>query len=190
MRISMNIDELKIIFGKITKACDGKDSSRQMLRAVHLEFEGNRCTAVALNGYILAMHEAPCTIIEGEGRIVLNVMPDKLQQFTAQVVELSDEIEGFLQISGFAQKQLMPLSPKGDYIDWRKVVNPKHEYPQDAPRRIAFDPALLRIVCEIAGKHTILMKLGSEVQSAWCDVGIGTKVLILPVRISPDGWEF
>ena len=189
MKITMNTDELNFILTKLSKACDGKNSNRPILRAVHLEFENDVCTAVALNGFVLAMHNAPCQIVEGEGRIELNVLPDKLAKFAALTVELSDEIEGFLQIGSFGQKQLLPLM-KGEYVSWRKIAPPKLDCPDSAPRRIAFDPALMKIVCDIAGKTPVRMKFGSAIAPCWCAVGDNTRVMLLPIREQEDAWCF
>lgn len=193
MRINLNTDALKTIFTKLPKFCDDKRSARPILRCVHLEFENNIVTAIALNGYILCQYKTHCGIIEGEGKITLNVLPDKLMKFTSPIVELNDEIDGFLQISAFGAKQLFPIIDE-PYIEWEKVIPTERDWSIDlsidAPRYIAFDPSYLKPLVEIAGKETIRMKFGRPTDAAWCAIGDDLRVLILPVRLNQDAFNY
>lgn len=189
MRVNLNTEALKTIFNKVSKFCDDKRSARPILRCVHLEFENNKVTAIALNGYILCQYKANCQIIEGEGKITLNVLPDKLMKFTSPLVELNDEIEGFLQISAFGAKQLFPIIDE-PFIEWEKVIPTDRDWTVDAPRYIAFDPSYLKPLVEIAGKETIRMKFGRPTDSMWCAIGDDLRVLILPVRLNQDAFDY
>lgn len=191
MKIRISTDEMKFILNTLSKACAGKNDARPVLRAIHLEFEENKCTAVALNGYLLAIHVAPCQIDEGEGRMEMNVLPDKLYKFATQRIDLDDSIPGFLQLSSFGAKQMLPVLPETNlYIDWRQVYPPRLDCETDAPRRIAFDPALLKIATDIAGKETIRMKFGRETAAAHCAIGENTRLMLLPVRMTGDAWSY
>ena len=191
MQIKVNPDDAKLIFGRLTKACAANDS-RPVLKAVHLEIEGDKLTAVCLNGWLLAQYTCQCVPENGQDRIEMNVLPDKLARFSpVGMLTLSDEIPGFLQISDGQQRQLMRLSDE-QYIAWSKIAHAPGEDPEpQAVRRICFTADLLKTVCEIAGKGSsnLRMKIGDALQGVWCGTDEGVRMLVLPARC-PDTDEY
>lgn len=193
MKIKVKYDDIKTIFGNVAKACS-KENSRPVLKAVRLEIEKDQLTAVALNGWFLAQYTAKCTPENGQDeKLEMNVLPDKLAGFDPVLpLTLSNEIPGYLLIEDGQQKQLMRLIDK-PYIDWRKVAHaPEGDQDPQPVRQIAFNPALLKLAADIAGKNnTIRMKIGQGLQPVWCSTENGLRMLILPVRYDVEhGWEF
>ena len=193
MKIRVQLDNLKTIFGRVSKAC-AKDDPRKVICGVNLEIENGTIIATALNGYVLAQYSCNCVPEnEQDEKTVLTVLPDKLAKFNPVTpVELSDEIPGFLQISDGQQKQLMRLID-GQFVEWRKITHePEGDPDPQAIRRVCFTADYLKIVCEIAGKGeaNLRMKIGKGTQGIWCASG-DLRMLILPARCTTDElWQF
>ena len=159
----MTGDALAKLFSQVSYAV-GKNDSRSILKSVMLKFGMGRMTAVALDGFRLALVEQNNSEIDGEEQKI--IIPDTAVGTVISLAsaEKNNEVtvcagNGRMALKGNSF-ELNSTLLSGEYIDYNRIINKDSKTIAQAPVK-DLKEALERSMV-VSGKEMIRMSLGAD----------------------------
>lgn len=162
-------------FKQIQRVCSpaaSKDKNRPILNYIQLLSDGEKVTATALDGFVLAQTVVPCEGDAGE----FWVQPQKSVPKCAWVKIKQEDREVTVEYVGKSSTSYTVES--GDYVKWPEIL---HQELGEPEAEIYFNPDLMRQAMEsLKGDGPARFFIHSPVRPVFVSTAT-SKVMVLPV---------